>query len=304
MADTLCGTVKALVVVVIAAHDCLYGAGFSVQRNQRALNGRLLHHGIAAAARLCHADERADFDGVVAQRLAVDGAAGKAHVLDGQICFAPALHIHGNAFIVRTQHNGGNHAGNGVGVGKVLFYFVFDILRRHLAQIQLLFCTAVCAAFVQVAQRFAHGLRGNLLIGDFDRGVHMPAFGIDRFTVSVEQVLACHFGHIKRVLVDFGAVAFVNQRRIECSLLFCSRNHAQFNHVVQNVFLTQACAFGVYNRVEGRRCFGQAGQNGCFGQVQVAHVFVEINFGRRRKTVSALSQIDLVKIKLQNLVFC
>ena len=268
------------------------------------MNGRLLHHGIAAATRLCHADERADFDGVVAQCFAVDGAAGKAHVLNGQICFAPALHIYGNTFIVGAQHDGGNHAGNGVGIGKVLFYFVFNILRRHLAQIQLLLGTAVCAAFVEVAQRFAHGLRGNLLIGDFDCGVHMPAFSIDGFTVSVKQVLACHFGHVKRILVDFGAVAFVNQRRIECSLLFCSRNHAQLNHVVQNVFLTQAGTFGVYNRVEGRWCFGQAGQDGGFCQVQIAHVFIEINFCRCRKTVSALSQIDLVKIKLQNLVFC
>ena len=127
--------------------------------------------------------------------------------------------------------------------------------------------------------------------------------GVGVFAVTIVKVLPRHFGYIQRVLVDCHAVALIVQLFAQSRFPLGRRNHVELDHIVENVFLAQFGTLGIHNRIKGRGRFGQTGQNGGFAQRQILYRFVEIDSGRGGKTIGALAEINLVEVKLENLVF-
>ncbi len=62
-------------------------------------------------------------------------------------------------------------------------------------------------------------------------------------------------------------------------------------------------ALQVFERVVVGRGLGQPGQQGALGQVQVAHVLVEIGLGCGLHAVGHVAIVDLVEVQRQDLVF-
>ena len=89
----------------------------------------------------------------------------------------------------------------------------------------------------------------------------------------------------------------------QCLIAFCGRNHLFFNHIVENVTLAQTGTLGIHDRIKRGGRFRQAGQDGGLSQSQLFYRFVEVNLRSGSKAVGALTQVDLVEIQLQNLLF-
>ena len=62
-------------------------------------------------------------------------------------------------------------------------------------------------------------------------------------------------------------------------------------------------ALGIDHRVEAGRRLGQAGQHRRLGHTDILQHLAVVNLRRCGETVGALSQVDLIDINLQNLVF-
>ena len=98
-------------------------------------------------------------------------------------------------------------------------------------------------------------------------------------------------------------MALVMEFFVERGVFLLGCDHAQFDHVVQDVFLTLFGTFGVDQGIGSRGEFGQSGQHGGLRQGQLLNRFVEIDLRGSRETVGALPEIDLVEVQFQNLVF-
>ena len=114
--------------------------------------------------------------------------------------------------------------------------------------------------------------------------------------------LARHFGHVFRMYTEFGAVGLDLQLFIFGLLVLCIIDVAELVHAQQDVLLARLGAFRVGDRIVGRRRLRQPGQHGRLGHADVLQFFAEINLGRRREAVGALSQIDLVHVDLEDLI--
>ncbi len=77
---------------------------------------------------------------------------------------------------------------------------------------------------------------------------------------------------------------------------------AQIVHAPQHVQLPLLGALGIDHRIEAGRGLGQAGQHRRLGHVDILQRLAEVNLRRLGEAVSALSQVDLVDVQLQNLV--
>ena len=134
------------------------------------------------------------------------------------------------------------------------------------AQVDVVFCTAVAAAAVEVAQNFAQGFGGHALVCSVDSGIYLKALSVGIFAVFLKQLLTYHFGNVQGALIDVLYKTLVMQLFFQSLIALLQGNHAFFQHIVQNISLTQFGTLRVHNRVVGRRCFRQAGQHGGFGQ--------------------------------------
>jgi hypothetical protein len=77
----------------------------------------------------------------------------------------------------------------------------------------------------------------------------------------------------------------------------------QFEHSFQDVLLAHLRAFRIDDRVVRGGRFRQAGEHGGFGERDVLQVLAEIDPRGARESIGALSQINLVHVDLENLVF-
>ncbi len=78
---------------------------------------------------------------------------------------------------------------------------------------------------------------------------------------------------------------------------------AQRMHASEHVALTQDGARLVGDRVKARRRFGDARQECGIGRSDFRELFAQISARGCRKAVSSMTQINLIKIELENLVF-
>ena len=80
-------------------------------------------------------------------------------------------------------------------------------------------------------------------------------------------------------------------------------DEVEFQHAFQNVALTLVRAFAVFCGVVAARCLRQCREHGGFSQCEVFDVFVKIDVGGGGETVGAFTQINVVHIAFENLVF-
>ena len=136
-----------------------------------------------------------------------------------------------------------------------------------------------------------------------DCGIYLKALGVSIFTIFLVQLLTHHLSHIKRTLIDFLHKALIMQLFFQCFIALLRGNHALFKHIVQNIRMTDFGTLRIHNRIVCRRRFRQTSQHSCLGQRQIFHTFIEIDLRCRSKTIGTLTQIDLVEIQFQNLIF-
>ena len=77
---------------------------------------------------------------------------------------------------------------------------------------------------------------------------------------------------------------------------------AQLVHATQYIGLTQLGSLRIDHRIVGRRGFGQAGQHGYFCDAELAEILAEIDLRGGGKTVRALSEINVIDIKLKDFI--
>ena len=85
-------------------------------------------------------------------------------------------------------------------------------------------------------------------------------------------------------------------------LVFILGDEFKRTHATQHILLSGFRAGKVYYRIVFGRRFGQAGQHRKFGQTEFAHRFAEVSTRGSFKAISALPEINLIDIKLENLV--
>ena len=73
-------------------------------------------------------------------------------------------------------------------------------------------------------------------------------------------------------------------------------------HALDDVELPGARPLRVADRVVGRRCLGQAGQHGGFGNADILERLAEIGFRSGGKTIRPVAQKNLVHVDLKDLV--
>ena len=178
--------------------------------------------------------------------------------------FTAARQLNLYTFTGGFQYNCRNHFIDGVKCRKVLADGFFYVVA--FAQVDVVFCAAVAAAAVEIAQDFAQGFCSHALVCSIDGGVYLEALSVGIFAVFLKQLLTHHFGNVQGALIDVLYKTLVMQLFFQSLIALLQGNHAFFQHIVQNISLTQFGTLRVHNRVVGRRCFRQAGQHGGLGQ--------------------------------------
>ena len=140
------------------------------------------------------------------------------------------------------------------------------------------------------------------MLAALDGGVHVQPARVGFIAVLGVDELAGHFGGVLgryRGGLDGGADV---QRLFFGFIRFGLRDEMVGGHAVQDVMLADARTRQIADGVVGRRRLRQPGQHGRFSQRDVLQGLAEVGFGRCRKAVGAVAQIDLVHIDLKNLV--
>jgi hypothetical protein len=73
-------------------------------------------------------------------------------------------------------------------------------------------------------------------------------------------------------------------------------------HPSQHVQLALLGAFGIDDRVEGRRGLRQSGEHRYFGGAQLGQRLAKVDLGRGSESVGPLAEVDLVDVYLEDLI--
>ena len=148
----------------------------------------------------------------------------------------------------------------------------------------------------------ANGVVGRLLLFRIERRDDRQAARVCVVLVLVVHGLAHHFGHILGMHVVLVARGPGADRFVQCIFVLVARDVAQVEHALEDVFLTDFRALRIDDRIVGRRRLRQAGQHGGLAKRDVLEILAEVDARGAREAVSALAQIDLVHVQLENLV--
>jgi hypothetical protein len=162
---------------------------------------------------------------------------------------------------------------------------------------------AVVLAQLVVHDAAAQRLVSHLLVVGTHGGVNIQAACVNFGAVLREHQLACHLGHIFRMGLRAGGGVADFQLFFFGRFCLCLGDEVVFQHALDDVELARACTLGVVDGVVGRRRFGQASQHGRFGNADVFQRLAEISFSGSGKAISALAQVNLVQVNLEDLVF-
>ena len=157
--------------------------------------------------------------------------------------------------------------------------------------------------FVISQHTVAQGFVRCFLIGFPEGGDDRQATGIDILREQIGCHLARHFRDVIGMHGKFIGMAFDVQRLFKCGLILSVVQILEIVHPAQHILLTDFGALGVDDRVVSRRCLGQTGQHGGFGRRQLVEGFAKVDLRCRSEAIGTLSQIDLVDIEFENLVF-
>lgn len=115
--------------------------------------------------------------------------------------------------------------------------------------------------------------------------------------------LAGHFGHVLGVDARGVGAGADLQVFLLGSGGILRRDEAVLLHAVDDVQLANAGALGIADRVVGRRGLGQPGEHGRLSDRNALKGLAEISLGRCCKTIGPVSEINLIHVDLENLVF-
>ena len=158
------------------------------------------------------------------------------------------------------------------------------------------------APFV-VHQTFAQRPVSDVLIGRVDRGHHVQTARVGLFAILRVHHLPHHFRDVFRVHAEFLARALDDERLFARLVVLFLGDVVQLVHALQDVLLTHLRALRIDDRVIRGRRLRQTGQHGRFGQRQILQVLAEVHPRRARETIGALTEIDLIHVHLENLIF-
>ena len=205
-------------------------------------------------------------------------------------------------FRARPQHHGRQH----VAVVGMLGQCVVDRFVQQRAgidrQIDELLRAAPRLAPLEIHQAFAQRLVRRRLVRRDQRGVDLEAARVAALTVLRDHLLAHRLGHVLGMQpVRVGRVAQVQRFGLRFGGLR-GADDAGLPHAVEHIQLAGARTARIDHRVVGGRCLGQPGQHRRLGERDVLQRPAEVGFRRRRETVGAMAQVDLVQVDLEDLV--
>ena len=159
-------------------------------------------------------------------------------------------------------------------------------------------------AYVVFGQPSTEGFERPFLVLAIDGGGDAKPLGVGRFGIAFEHGLPHHFCYILgRDGKVFHLPTHSGHRCVFGRIKLLLGNKIQLAHSAQHIKLAQMGSVGVDHGVVKRRGFGQASQHRHFGNGQVGQRLAVVDLCRCGKAISALPQINLVEIQLQNLVF-
>ena len=160
---------------------------------------------------------------------------------------------------------------------------------------------------VAVRALHGHGMRGlfrRLLHRHVDRRVDLQAFLVDGVgAVSVNDLLRDIVDEVRARRILY--LRLIDQRRLLLRRLACRRivDVAVLLHLVEHDFLAFLRGVEVVERRIVVGTLRYAREHRALVEIEILDVLAEVRLRRRLHAVSALSEVDLIEIKFQNLLF-
>ena len=293
--------VELAAVEVEAADQCPNGAAARVNRDERGFDfGQLTDLPVALVV-LEQADHRAAHDTLVGRGFLVEHLRGELERVAGEDHDFAALAIGAHGLRAGLEDQRRHEVAD---VGDFLQRLVdcLFVVERQLPGVQVGFGPAVAVAAVVVHHALAQAGVGSFLLALDQRGVHLEAAGVDLVGEALGSNLSRHLGGefgMHRVLGQF---PLDHQRFLERRLMLLLGDESQIAHAPEHVLLADPGTLRVGDRVEGGRCLGQAGEHRRLCDRNVLERLAEVDLRGGRETVGALTEKNLVNVKLENLV--
>ena len=294
--------IKLVLLEVEAADQGAQGARLGNQGHEGAFHLGQLRDFPGVLGRLDHPDHGTGTDLDVGRCLGVQARFGRLEAFARDLDLLAVGTGRQDLARVGIQHHGGEHVSVVGVVGQGVVNGVFTVLGVGGQGHELLGAAVLLAALVVHDAAAQRGVGGFLFAG-IDGGVDVQAARVGLVAVLGKDQLARHFGHVLGMHPGVeGACADLQRLGLGFSGLG-RRDEAVFLHALDDVELARAGALGVADRVVGRGRLGQAGQHGRFGDGDVLQWLAEIGFTGGGKAIGPISQINLVHVDLENLVF-
>ncbi len=272
-----------------------------VQRDERRLCLRQLGDRPDAFVILQKADDRAWTYPRRGRRLVGQGSGDKLEpwLANGSRLAVRAQYLHFPRACLR--HDTGDQV---FAVRVCLKYFFGDLV--HLVgicwQINEGLWPPVAVTAVVIHDPAPQGRISRLLIAGSNSGVNLDSLGIGVVAVGVVDHLPGHFRNELGMCRGVPCFSANHKLFLHRLLELLNGERPGLEHPAQHILLALCGPLRIDHRVVCRWRLGQTGEHGCLGGRQLIHRLPEVDAGRRGKPVSPLAEIDLVDIKLQNLV--
>jgi hypothetical protein len=199
-------------------------------------------------------------------------------------------------------HRGDDRREEIVVVGVLVQSFFEVVLVRLRRQLGEAFGAAVAVAPVVVENPLAQRGVRRLLVGFPEGGVDAEAAAVDLVRIVLGDGLAHHLRGVFRVYGVFVHFPFGPYGRLNCLFVLRRSNVPQLGHPAQYVMLALLGALRVGDRVVKRRRLGQSREHRRLGEVELVERLAEVDLRSGAEAVGALAEIDLVDVKLEDLL--
>ena len=178
------------------------------------------------------------------------------------------------------------------------------VIPRRLAHFPQHICrAAIAVAHVVVQHVITYRLLRGLLHFAGDGGVNAITVFIGTFAITVIHLLAHHFAQVRRRESNLRRVIVSVNRLSACLIELLLGDIPFIQHPRQHDVTPRDGTIHRVERVEGGRRFRQPGYHRHFVQRQLVDRFSEIDLCRSTDTIGAVTKVNLVQIKLEDLVF-
>ena len=180
---------------------------------------------------------------------------------------------------------------------------VIVVLVGVVGQLGERFRPAVAMAPVVVEDAAPQRRIGGFLVGLADRRVDAESPRVHIVRILLLDRLAYHFGDVLGMERELARVALDAHGRLRRLGILFLGHVAKLPHAAKHVELALLGPLRIDYRVKGGRRLGQPGQHGRFGEGQLVEGLAKVDLRRGGEAVRALAEVDLVDVKLEDLVF-